>query len=180
LRLLNKQGNQLGLSLATLLAMSLDWPPPLAKGQIEALSLEANTFALSKGLSYLPKPGTGTDISSIPVSAIHAPYTLLPTPFPRQLFRFAQRLQPFYNVLYSRIASDFDLLDRIMGAEVGVGRVHFTGTLWWGWKDLRDLGEDGILQASFLCLFLSAEIQLPSSILLATATWSFPIRLSSA
>ena len=133
--------------------MSFDWPPPLTKGQIETLALEANTFALTKGLSYLPKPGATANASSIPVSAIHAPYTLLPTPFPRRLFQLAQRLQPLYNLLYSRIASDTVLLDRIMGAEVGVGRVdHFTGTLWQGWKDLRDLDEDGISQASLFPL----------------------------
>ena len=42
---------------------------------------------------------------------------------------------------------DVEFLDRVMGKEVGVGRVdEFTGQLWAGWKALR---EEGIVQVSF-------------------------------
>lgn len=114
----------------------MDWPPPLTEDELQALIVEATTYALAHGLAYLPHERTTT-----PISAIHAPITLLPTPFPKQLFDHAFNLQPLYNVLYSRIASQTGLLDSVLGDESGVGRVdHFTGTLWRGWKDLRDQG----------------------------------------
>ena len=53
----------------------------------------------------------------------------------------AQRLQSTYNLLYARIATDVEFLDRVMGAEQGVGKVDdFVGQLWRGWKKLRDEG----------------------------------------
>ncbi|KAF8333565.1 glutathione synthase [Cantharellus anzutake] len=110
------------------------WPPSLSKQQLDVLTLEANAFALSHGLSYLPE-----GFEDPPTSAIHAPFTLLPTPFPRVLFQQAQGLQPLYNVLYSKVAMNTALIDEVMGAEVGAGAADdFTGTLWKGWKGLRD------------------------------------------
>ncbi|EPQ54873.1 glutathione synthase [Gloeophyllum trabeum ATCC 11539] len=48
---------------------------------------------------------------------------------------------------------DTDFLDRIMGAEVGVGRVDdFVGKLWTGWKAIR---EQGVAQPLHLGLFRS-------------------------
>ncbi|SRR5258705_9384517 len=128
-----------------------DWPPKLSPPQIDALTLEANTFALSKGLLYLPK-----EFVDPPTSAIHAPYTLLPIPFPRVLFQEAQELQKLYNILYSRLAMNTALLDNVMGGEVGVGAVdEFTGALWRGWKSLRDRSTPWPEQVTQLGLFRS-------------------------
>ena len=128
-----------------------NWPPVLSPSQIDALILEANTFALSRGLLYLP-----TDFVDPPTCAIHAPYTLLPIPFPRVLFREAQELQKLYNVLYSRLATNTILLDSVMGGEVGVGAVdEFTGALWRGWKSLRDQPPPWPQQAIQLGIFRS-------------------------
>lgn len=122
----------------------MDWSPSLTEAEREALVIEATTYALAHGLVYLPLGSSRT-----PISAIHAPFTLLPTPFPRSMFERAMELQPVYNVLYSRIASDNHLIDTVLGDETGVGRVdHFTGRLWRGWKDLRDQG--AILQVCFI------------------------------
>lgn len=115
----------------------IDWPPSLDAKTLAWLTTEANTYALTHGLAYLP-----VNFGTTPTSAIHAPFTLLPTPFPRNLFESAVHLQHIYNVLYSRIACDCDLLDRVLGDETGIGRVdHFTGALWRGWKNLRDRKE---------------------------------------
>ena len=47
-------------------------------------------------------------------------------------------MQHIYNVLYAKVASDDEFLDRVMG-EAGVGKVdEFTGQLWRKWKKLRD------------------------------------------
>jgi hypothetical protein len=94
------------------------WPPELSKEQLETLTLYATTYALSHGLTYLP-PGQQPET---PTAAIHAPFTLLPSPFPRRLFEKARRLQRSYNILYARIAMDEEFLDRVMGAEQGSGR----------------------------------------------------------
>ncbi|KAJ3836646.1 hypothetical protein F5878DRAFT_624625 [Lentinula raphanica] len=125
------------------------WPPHISDRDRSTLQYRATTYALAHGLLYLPLG----DQPPAPTSAIHAPMSLFPTPFPRTLFQQAQRLQSIYNVLYSRIAMDTEFLDRTMGAEVGVGQVdEFTGQLWSGWRDLRDRG---LAQPLHLGLFRS-------------------------
>ncbi|KAG6337388.1 hypothetical protein ID866_1711 [Astraeus odoratus] len=114
------------------------WPPTLTNSQIESLTHHATTYALSHGLTYLPQ---GTTQPPSPSSVIHAPLSLLPTPIPRSLFKHAQRMQSAYNNLYARIAMDDHFLDNVMGANEGIGKVdEFVGTLWRGWKDIRDAG----------------------------------------
>ncbi|KAJ3747659.1 hypothetical protein DFH05DRAFT_1441827 [Lentinula detonsa] len=125
------------------------WPPFISDKDRATLQYRATTYALAHGLLYL---SVGAQPPA-PTSAIHAPISLFPTPFPRVQFEQAQRLQSIYNVLYSRIAMDTEFLDQIMGAEVGIGRVdEFTGQLWSGWRDLR---EKGLAQPLHLGLFRS-------------------------
>ena len=112
------------------------WPPLLPEAILKWMVAEANTYALTRGLCYLP---SGSE--DVPVAALHAPFTLFPTPMPKHLFDQAMRLQRIYNALYSQIACEVDILDNVLGDEVGVGRVDdFTGRLWRGWKNLRDQG----------------------------------------
>ncbi|EAU85776.2 glutathione synthase [Coprinopsis cinerea okayama7 len=116
------------------------WPPKLSPEQLNELVSTASAYSLAHGLLYLP-PGYPLD-SPPPQAAIHAPLSLVPSPFPRDLFESAKRLQTIYNVLYSRIAMNIPFLDEVMGAEQGVGRVDdFIGELWRGWKRLRDEGK---------------------------------------
>ncbi|KAF5345432.1 hypothetical protein D9758_013639 [Tetrapyrgos nigripes] len=125
------------------------WPPNLSNDELQQLQLRATCYALAHGLLYLP-PGTQP---AIPTSAIHAPISLFPAPFPRQLFEQAKRLQSIYNVLYARVALDTQFLDEVMGTETGVGKVDdFVGKLWTGWKDLRN---QGLEQPLHLGLFRS-------------------------
>jgi len=108
------------------------WPPELSEEDLHSLTLLATTYALSHGLLYLPLTDSPPPT---PTSAIHAPITLFPTPFPRHLFENAIKLQAACNVLYARVATDEKFLDQIMGAEEGVGKADdFVGTLWKGWK----------------------------------------------
>ena len=114
------------------------WPPTLTDEQLQALTLQATTYALSHGLVYLP---VGAVQPPVPTSTIHAPLALFPSPIPRTLFAAARRLQSTYNVLYARVACDSAFLDRVMGAEAGVGRAdEFTGELWRRWKQVRAQG----------------------------------------
>jgi len=114
------------------------WPPTLPVEQLNYLTLQATTYALAHGFSYLP-PSSGLPLPPVPASAIHAPFALFPTPFPKALFERAQRLQHIYNVLYARITSDDAFIDKLLSAETAVGRVdEFVGSLWRIWRNLRD------------------------------------------
>jgi hypothetical protein len=103
--------------------------------QLAHLTELATTYALSHSLVYLP-----IDPPSPPRSAIHAPISLVPTPFPRHLFQKALRIQRLYNLLYARIASDDEFLDEFLG-ENGVSSVdEFTKEQWKGWKEAKKDG----------------------------------------
>ena len=120
------------------------WPPTLSPSQLEELTLQATTYALSHGLLYLPP---GQFQPPTPASSIHAPFALFPSPFPRTLFKRAQDLQQIYNVLYARVASDVEFLDGVLSAETAVGRVdEFVGELWKIWKEVRT---EGLAQVRF-------------------------------
>ncbi|KAH9946065.1 glutathione synthase [Epithele typhae] len=126
--------------------------PEITSEQRESLTLLATTYALSHGLVYLPP----ADVQpAAPTSTIHAPLALFPSPFPRKQFEHARELQSAYNVLYARVAMDEAFLDRVMGAEEGVGRVdEFTGELWKIWRRLRDEGTQqwhlGLFRSDYL------------------------------
>lgn len=110
----------------------------VGENELQELTRLATTYALAHGLLYLP---IGDVQPPTPTSAIHAPLAIFPTCFPRSKFLLAQMLQPLYNVLYARIATDEGFLDRVMGSTEGVGKVdQFTGQLWTCWKRLRDEG----------------------------------------
>ncbi|KAI0783471.1 glutathione synthase [Abortiporus biennis] len=127
------------------------WPPTISESQLESLTLLATTYALSHGLVYLP---VADKQPPAPTSTIHAPISLFPSPIPRKPFNQAKELQSIYNTLYSRIATQEEFLDHVMGEIEGVGKVdEFTGQLWRRWKKLRD--ENKISQPLQLGLFRS-------------------------
>ena len=151
-----------------------EWPPVLNEAQLEALTLYASTYALSHGLLYLPATAPQPPA---PTSAIHAPLSIFPSPLPRRLFDLARRLQKGYNVLYSRIAMDEAFLDHVMGEVEGVGKVDdFVGTMWRGWKRLRD-EKNGLLQVSNISRIYLNALTIESS---ASSTRTVSFRLSVA
>ncbi|WVQ97915.1 glutathione synthetase [Kwoniella sp. CBS 9459] len=125
-----------------------EWPPATTPEQHAELIQLSSTYALSHGFTLLPP-----NSSNPPTSAIPAPLSLFPTPFPRKLYELAVSLQPIYNALYARIALDWDFLDRVMGGSVS--KVDdFQGELWRGWKEVREeLVQDkqlGIFRSDYL------------------------------
>lgn len=113
-------------------------PSKVGDEEIQELTRLATTYALAHGLLYLPIGGVQPPV---PTSAIHAPLALFPTSYPRSKFLLAQKLQPLYDILYARVATDEKFLDEVMGGVDGVGKVdRFTGQLWECWKQLRDEG----------------------------------------
>lgn len=128
------------------------WPPAVSDEQLESLTLQATTYALSHGLVYRPVAKVQP---VVPTSTIHAPLALFPSPIPRTLFNRARQLQHTYNTLYARVATDVAFLDKVMGAEVGVGKAdEFTGELWKRWRRVRD---EGIAQVRAIHLFSIAR-----------------------
>jgi hypothetical protein len=113
-----------GMSYSSLLSK---WPPELAPHELREMTAKATTYAVSHGLQYLP-PATTAVTSSTPATAVHAPITLFPSPFPRKLFEHARKLQRIYNVLYARISMDNRFLDNIV-SEIG-DTDDFIGRLW--------------------------------------------------
>src|SRR5438876_5689663 len=102
-------------------SLLIQWPPNLPDDQVHELADRATTYALAHGLLYLTKssPASNKPGNAVPTlgpsSAIHAPISLFPSPFPRRHFELAQRLQRTYNVLYARIAMDEPFLDGLVG-----------------------------------------------------------------
>ncbi|EIW68118.1 hypothetical protein TREMEDRAFT_64014 [Tremella mesenterica DSM 1558] len=126
------------------------WPPEVSPEQLDHLLLLATTHALTNGFILLapPAPTPGNP----PTQTFAAPMSIFPTPFPRRLFDRVRLLQPIYNVLYARVALDWEFID---GVFQGVSRVDdFQGALWRGWKSIReDLVQDlqlGIFRSDYL------------------------------
>ncbi|WFD33264.1 glutathione synthase [Malassezia cuniculi] len=128
-----------------------EWPPEevLEDRRLVALVNAARDYALAHGLVIRAPAKDGAQPPQDTV--IHAPLTLLPTPFPRNLFENAKRLQPLYNKLYSRVASDHDFIREVIGG--AVARVDdFQRRLY---EIFERVLEEGVVQPVTLGLFRS-------------------------
>ena len=125
------------------------WPPSLPDEARDYLSTQATDYALAHGIVYRPLPVAP---SSAPAndSAIHAPFSLFPSPFPRTLFEKAQAIQPAYDQLYAHISSDHAFLQRVIGESV-VHVDEFQKQLW----DIYASVKDDLVQPLSLGLFRS-------------------------
>ncbi len=119
------------------------WPPPaLHPRQLDHLTASATDFAFAHGLVYRPPTKDAreaVDTSSV----IHAPFSLLPSPFPRELFAYAQRLQPIYNELYARITLDHSFLEDVFVNRNVIKVDDFQEKLWRTYETVR---QEGIAQ----------------------------------
>jgi glutathione synthase len=82
-----------------LLSLPIAFPFPPEK--LSALQAEALEWAFSHGLVMYSKNTN---------QLTHAPFTLVPSPFPRQSFEFAWNLGPDFNYLVDQISRDTDFL----------------------------------------------------------------------
>jgi hypothetical protein len=120
------------------------WPPQLSAQDESDVVAQAADWALSHSLVMRPNPPDLT-------SAIHGPFALYPTPFPRSAFLQAQSLQLAYNDLYANLAADEHFLDEVIGQTVA--KVDdFQRGLWDIWQTVR---REGIAQPLALGLFRS-------------------------
>lgn len=128
--------------LASKMASSLpSWPPALPSAQVEHLTGLALDYALSHGLIYRP-PYPANSTTPLSASAISAPISLFPSPFPRDLHARALRVQELYNELYARVTLDEPWLeDVVKGCFWGEdGGDDFMRNLWKGWTEVRKQG----------------------------------------
>ncbi|KAN0062921.1 Glutathione synthetase [Thecaphora frezii] len=110
------------------------WPPSsLTPAQLSHLAHLATDYALSHGIVYRPLAPASTAANPHPSppydSVIHAPFSLLPSPFPRVLFDYAQSLQPTYDVLYASLAASPAFLSDVIGGSVSKVDA-FQASLW--------------------------------------------------
>lgn len=125
------------------------WPPHLRDDQRDYLSTQATDYALAHGIVYRPLP-SAPSLTPPSDSAIHAPFSLLPSPFPRALFDKAQTIQPAYDLLYAQVSSDHSFLQRVIGESV-VQVDEFQKQLW----DIYVAVKDELVQPFSLGLFRS-------------------------
>ncbi|KAE8260130.1 hypothetical protein A4X13_0g517 [Tilletia indica] len=140
------------------------WPPAFSPEQLRALASASTDYALAHGLVYRPLPlasaqsteagaESGASPSGPPTdSVIHAPFSLLPSPFPRELFERAHgptsdldvsserrmhSLSALYAYLYARVTVDHAFLERVIGSNVAKVD-EFQGKLWKCYMALRE------------------------------------------
>lgn len=98
----------------------------------------ATDFALGNGLVYRPPTGPN-ELHPSTTTVVHAPYSLLPTPFPRHLYDQAKVLQPLYNALYAHVTVDDEFLHQVVGGAVAQVD-EFQGKLYDLWKQVTAEG----------------------------------------
>lgn len=110
------------------------WPPPrLTERELRRLCSNAAEYMFAHGVTY-HIPGFADETPATGV--LRAPVTLLPTPFPAELYETAKRLQRLYNGLYARISMDWAWLEKTIEP---VTRVDgFTHDLYYLWLETRE------------------------------------------
>ncbi|KAG0243011.1 hypothetical protein BGX31_011327 [Mortierella sp. GBA43] len=93
-----------------------DLTSALSDDQLRILKVSALDFALSHGLVIRPPPPTSKDSNTIVAAegVINAPVSLFPTPFPRNAFNNAIKIQPLFNQLVQDISEDDAFLKEVM------------------------------------------------------------------
>ena len=95
-------------------------PTRISGRELQKLKTLATTYALARGLPYVPAAGF---LYPTLISLVHAPFTIFPALFPRSKFLLAQRLQPSHDVHYAQVTVDEKFLDEVRwGAPKASGR----------------------------------------------------------
>jgi hypothetical protein len=141
--------------LTDVLMSNTSWPPHITPAQEAAILSLASDYSLSHGLVYRPLPTSPSTFPST-TSSIHAPYSLFPALFPRELFEQAIKLQKLYNLLYARVADDDDLLREVVGG--AVSKVdEFQRRLYAIWETV---GKEGVTQVRRCYFFPGLRVML--------------------
>lgn len=116
-----------------------NWPPELTQQELDNLLELATDYALANGIVYRPPTSGQPDEHPSTTLAIHAPFSLVPTPFSRKLYDHAKALQPLYNALYAHVTVSDEFLHDVVGG--AVAKVDaFQGRLYGIWKQVSQEG----------------------------------------
>lgn len=85
----------------------------LSASELEALRHAGTNYAWANSLMFRRPSNLAT-----PEAPTHVPFCLFPSPFPRDQFERAIRLQTAYNRLYLNIASDPQLIREVIGSSI--------------------------------------------------------------
>lgn len=79
------------------------YPPKVSEEEADFINNTIVDWSLSHGLAMLTPEGEG-------VTAVHAPVTVYPSPFPKSGMVNALTVQKAFNELYARVANDEEWL----------------------------------------------------------------------
>lgn len=119
-----------------------NWPPTLAKHEIEQLLHYAVSWGLSHGFVMRPS-GAQVEIVSVKDNntqeitegqmnasiAMHAPFALFPSPFPKLAYTKALQLQPHFNQLVHAVSEDHAFLDQLFSQLLHLDLLSYNVTL---------------------------------------------------
>lgn len=80
-----------------------DYPPEVSSDREQFINNTIIDWSLGHGLALLTGENNGT-------TAVHAPVTVYPSPFPKSGMANALTVQKTFNELYSRVANDTEWL----------------------------------------------------------------------
>nr|CAG8478739.1 7399_t:CDS:2 [Entrophospora candida] len=86
----------------------------ISNENLENLKELAIDWSLAHGLAI---KSNSSDINNKLIAtaiATHAPVSLVPSPFPKELFQTALELQPIFNLLFHRISEDHDFISNVI------------------------------------------------------------------
>ena len=91
------------------------YPPHLGDGEQENLVQTIKDWSIGNGLAVRPPPAViSAETDPRGITAVNAPVTLFPSPFPRQCFEQGKAAQQAYNELYAAASRDEEFLAQIV------------------------------------------------------------------
>lgn len=91
------------------------YPPTLKDEELATLVETIKDWSIGNGLAIRP-PAAVISAEADPkgITAINAPVTLFPSPFPQQCFDQGKSVQTAYNELYAAVSRDEEFLSQIV------------------------------------------------------------------
>lgn len=95
--------------------MAGHYPPQLTDDERDGLVQTIKDWSIGNGLAVRPPPAViASDVDPSGITAINAPVTLFPSPFPKQCFQQGKAAQKAYNELYAAVSRDEQFLEHIV------------------------------------------------------------------